>query len=322
MPKYAHVYDILNCGPRHRFIGNNKALSNSGGQRSNKQNLPRKSTLRQAIQAPKGYQLMVCDSAGVEMRSMFHVAGQLSQIAHIKAGEDVYIKAAESIYHRPIDKILDHDERAVGKVQMLSLQYGCGWKKMRYIFAAGLMGPAVVLTEAEAKNIHHTYQQQNPKVRRFWGRADEMIVNMAYGNKVTYRTPTTREPLFTTEQDKLFLHSREMYLHFKELKQDQAGGWWYNNRGHQNKIYGGMLTGRLNQGFARDIVFWQINKIAKKYPLVLRVHDEGVFIVPDDPEAILEAETYALKWFHNTPNFAAGLPLKGEVITGKEYLKP
>jgi hypothetical protein len=48
------VYDVLNCGPRHRFVANGKLIGNS-----NWQNFPRsdpahpeKGALRRAVKAP------------------------------------------------------------------------------------------------------------------------------------------------------------------------------------------------------------------------------------------------------------------------------
>ena len=58
-PRVARVYDIANCGPRHRFVANGKLVSNC-----NLQNLKRGGELRRSILAPKGHVVVVAEGDG------------------------------------------------------------------------------------------------------------------------------------------------------------------------------------------------------------------------------------------------------------------
>jgi len=264
---------------------------------------------------------MVIDSSGIEMRMMFYIAGQKDKLDLIRTGQDVYTHMAAALYHTSPEQVTK-TQRSVGKLQALSLQYGASWKKMQYIFAAGLMGPPIDFSDSEAQHVWSSYRIQNPQVPQYWQACNTMILNMASGIEHTTYIPGTQEPLYTTEFEQLYSHASGLYLYFKDLRQDPAEGWTYKSRTGRAKIYGGMLTGRTVQSAARHTVFHQINQIAQTYPLLLRAHDEAVYLVPNDPDEILKAEVLALKEFSTPPPFMPGLPCSGEVVTAKCYEKP
>lgn len=116
----APVFDILNCGPRNRFVANGKLVHNSGGDGVNWQNMPRGSKLREALMAPPKHKIMVFDQAQIEARLNAYFAGQLDvieafRLADAKKGPDVYkYAAATAVYLKPVDSITK-DERFVGK---------------------------------------------------------------------------------------------------------------------------------------------------------------------------------------------------------------
>lgn len=111
----ALVYDIKNCGPRHRFVANGKLVHNSGADKVNLQNLPRGGALRKAIRAPKGYALVVSDSSQIEARTLAWFAGQNDLVDEFKHGVDVYSSFASNVYGYQVTK-KDHPvERHVGK---------------------------------------------------------------------------------------------------------------------------------------------------------------------------------------------------------------
>ena len=302
-----------------QYAGALSSHRDAGTQKINFQNPPRKSKLRKALRASQGKQLLIIDSSNIELRSMFCLAGQHDKLDLIRAGEDLYKHAAASIYHLPVDQI-DKKQRAVGKVQMLSLQYGSGLNKMRYIFEAGAMGPAIKLSEQEAQHVHSTYRRSNPHVPAFWKLMDEAIMCMARGTEWTYYFPGTDIPVFTTGFETMHLHFSGLNFNFRNL-QHTPDGWQYMHQRFWVKIYGAMLTGRLNQSLARAVVFYQLNLIALRYPLLLRVHDEGWFEVPESEAK--EALAYANACFRTNPPFVPDfLPLEGEGIITPFGAKP
>src|SRR5208282_6705432 len=80
------VYDIRNCGPRHRFGANGKLVHNS-----NWQNFKRGSDIRRAIMAPEGYLLAPIDLSQIECRILCYLAGQDDYIERFRNGHDPYL---------------------------------------------------------------------------------------------------------------------------------------------------------------------------------------------------------------------------------------
>jgi DNA polymerase len=149
------VYDIKNCGPRHRFSANGKLVHNS--DKLNLQNLPSRGKdagkLKRAIMAPPGHVIIDCDSSQIEARVLAWWAGQDDLVevfeknnAEIAAGVkkndfqyDPYKLMASRIYNKPTTDITD-SERFIGKTTIL----GCiaegtlvlsdfGWKPIEKI---------------------------------------------------------------------------------------------------------------------------------------------------------------------------------------------
>ena len=137
------VYDIKNCGPRHRFAANGKLVHNSDS--INMQNLPRKSPLKKTIAAPEGYWIVDCDSSQIEARTLAWLAQQEDLVEAFDKGEDVYKIMAGAIYGKKIEDITD-EERFVGKTTVL----GCfgpdtrvltsnGWKRIVEVKATDMV---------------------------------------------------------------------------------------------------------------------------------------------------------------------------------------
>jgi DNA polymerase len=84
-----------------------------------------------------------------------------------------------------------------------------------------------------------------------------------------------------------------------------------------HKIYGGYLTENVVQALARTIVAYQMLEIAKRYRVVMMVHDEVVCVVPE-PE-VAEAEQFMLTEMRKPPAWAPDLPLNAEVESGQRY---
>lgn len=113
-PILAPTYDILDCGPRKRFVANGKLVHNS--EALNLQNLTRGSELRKSLCAPPGYLVYVADSSNIEARMLAWISGQSDLIDVFRAGGDVYSYFASKLYGFEVNK-KDHPyERFVGKV--------------------------------------------------------------------------------------------------------------------------------------------------------------------------------------------------------------
>ena len=111
----AHVYDILDCGPRNRFVANGKLVHNSGGDTTNPQNLPRGGALRESIEAPEGHMIVACDSSQIEARTLAWFAGQEDLLDDFRRNADVYSIFASKVFGHEVNKHDHPKERFVGK---------------------------------------------------------------------------------------------------------------------------------------------------------------------------------------------------------------
>lgn len=95
------VYDIMNCGPRSRFVANGKIVHNSKGSAINMQNLKRGSFLRKAIMAPEGHQLVVGDLSQIEPRVLAWLADYEEMLDIFRGGGDPYAAFGAQMFNIP-----------------------------------------------------------------------------------------------------------------------------------------------------------------------------------------------------------------------------
>jgi DNA polymerase len=243
-----------------------------------------------AIQtAITGDQLIyVADSSNIEARMLAWLAGQSNLIEIFASGGDVYSNFASILFGRPIHKDNDPLERFIGKVCVLGLGYGMGWKKFRDTLAAGALGgPPVYFTEVEAQNAVETYRSANACIKAYWQAADAAIADMYLGN--------TRQWGPLTIHRNCLVMPNGMALQYPGLrpavKEDKRGneftdGWEYWNGKFWTKIYGGKLVENITQALSRIVLFEQMLRINQDVLLpvggrvVLNVHDEIIGVGP------------------------------------------
>lgn len=136
-----------------------------------------------------------------------------------------------------------------------------------------------------------------------------------------YNSPLGREGVLTVEavNSAIRLPSK-LLMRYDNLqaKQEEKGVQFsYKTRRGEVNIYGGKVIENVCQGIARCIMAEQMLKISKKYRVLLTVHDSVVCCVPDAD--VDEAALYVsdcMKW---SPEWAEGLPVRGDVEVGKNY---
>ena len=98
---------------------------------------------------------------------------------------------------------------------------------------------------------------------------------------------------------------------------EQGEEFSYETRKGRTRIYGGKVIENVCQAIARCIIGEQMLDIAKKYRVVLTVHDSVVCCVPE--EEVEEAQQYIESCMRIVPDWATGLPLDCESGVGKSY---
>jgi DNA polymerase len=290
-----------------------------GDDKLNLQNLPRNSPLKKAIIPPNGYVFLDSDSSQIEARTLAWVAGQDDLVDAFERGEDVYKIMASAIYGKDINAITKN-ERFVGKTTILGAGYGMGAKK----FQAQLKNFAVSVELDETKRIIDTYRRTYPRIPLLWQEA-HAVLGAILGDQYA---EFGRGGLLKVEGKKGIklpngLYLRYPNLRFIETEQDgklKAEYVYDTKRGKQtvpNRIYGGKVIENVCQALARIVIGTQMLMVAKKYRVVMTVHDAIGCIVPE-----AEVETgkeYVELCMRLRPTWAPELPLNCEAGYGESY---
>lgn len=287
----------------------------SGQDKVNMQNLPARGAnankIKSAIRAPEGYVIIDCDSAQIEARTLAWLAGQDDLVEAFENKEDVYCIMASAIYNRPITKA-DKTERQVGKTVILGAGYGVGHVKLRAFLK---LAAGVDYTESEAKGIIDTYRNKYYRIPELWRKANDSLAVMAVGNSMQIDAVGL---IHATPQGITLpsgLHIQ--YPDLMKVTQDGKDQWTYLSKGVMNRVYGGLVTENFCQAVARCVVGEQMLRIAKRYKVVLTVHDAVACIAPIAEAK--EAQAYVEECMSWRPKWAQGLPLACESGLGASY---
>jgi len=304
----------------------------SGGMKMNVQNMPRvgkkpkpSDALRQSVTVPEGKIIVACDSSNIELRVAHALAGQTDTVAKLRNKEDLYCWFSSNLFGRTITKA-DEIERFIGKVAMLSLQYGASWRafqKMVRVQSTG-MGKPMLLSDDECKRIvnvwrgmfKHIAGDRKAGMEGIWQRCDAGIEAMFTGNHIVIDPVgllhTTHQKMITP--DGHWLQYPDLRKTMNSKGKDE---WVYGQGRNKSRIYGAHLFENICQHLARLIVLEQTLNINKRYPVKLTCHDEAVMVVDEDQgEACKE---YALKCMHTAPSWWPDLPLAAEADIGYSY---
>lgn len=285
---------------------------------TNPQNLPRGSTLRKAIMAPDGYQLVVADLSNIELRLGMWLAGQHNAIQQINDGMDLYRVFASEAFNLDYKKIgKDSNERFISKVCCLSLIYGTGAVKLRETIRIQSKGKTTVSAN-EAERLKNLYREKNTNVVDAWregGQVLEWIKNNE--SHTVYDFLPVLGSAGIIKPNGLSLP----YPNLTESLGAKGNEWHYEvRRGRatmKDKVYGSKVFQRVTQSLARDIMAEHTININKRYWVAGLVHDEVICVVPDGE--VEEAKTFITQMMRTPPAWAKDLPLDCEVGSGKRY---
>lgn len=315
------VYDIIDCGPRHRFVANGKLVHNCDG--INLQNLPRKSRLRAAMMAPPGYSFVVGDLSQIELRIGLWLAGQLDLLQAFANGLDLYKKAAMSVFNVGYDEV-DKEQRQVGKLHELSEIYGTSAKTVQKTTWV-MTGKHLSMAQCESSVAN--YRSSHPKVVQAW-REGQNVLNMLHAG--------VSGPVWNgvcRVENGAIVKPSGLALHYPNLRQEVDEGtgrtvWVYTKSRRKQVlkkyIYSSAIYQNVVQSLARDVLAVAVHRLNKarreQLPwlnLVGTVHDELLLLVPDQyavaaKQLLEKALTKQEQWYKD-------VPLSCEVHIAKRY---
>lgn len=273
----------------------------SGRDSMNLQNMKRGGKTRSSLKAPEGYSLVIIDSSQVEVRVLAYLSDDPA-LQDLFKGDPYKRFGSLYMFHKPESEITK-EERQKAKAPVLGLGFGMGSSGfMTYSARSGCP-----ITEEESSNIVGIYRS-------------------SFRNVMQYHKLCMQEILTTGKQT---LPSGRC-LYYDNISNDEQGGFKFDKKeifirdDSSVRLWGGLATENAVQATARDLVFYQILWIlntgrAYNPRLVLRVHDEAVFIVKDE-----YAENFKLiaeQGFKTVPPFLPGINVKGEAAISKMYNK-
>ena len=287
-----------------------------GSDKINLQNLPSRGpnakVLKSCICAPQGHTLIEADSAQIEARVLAWLAGQVDLVRAFENGEDVYKKMAATIYGVKESEVTK-EQRFIGKTTILGAGYGMGAVKFR----DQLKGMGVEVDEEECQRIIRVYRGANKGITTLWRQAQDALMGMYQG----YSNPLGRQGVLTVEAvNQAIRLPSKLLMRYDDLQATQGERgpqFTYKTRRGRINIYGGKVIENVCQAIARCVMAEQMLLISKKYRVLLTVHDSVVCCVSDTK--VDEAAAYVAQCMQWTPDWAAGLPLNGDVELGKNY---
>lgn len=287
-----------------------------GDDKINLQNLPSRGVaakkLKKSIVAPEGYTLIEADSSQIEARVLAWLAEQEDLVSAFANDEDVYVKMASRIYGVEEEEVTS-EQRFVGKTTILGAGYGMGAVRFR----EQLKNFGTEISESEAARVIKIYREANRDIYNLWKAAQNTLVYLSRGDAL----PLGRNNLLQVNVDKCGLELPSgMLLRYEDLSGEQGEmgiEYTYKTRRGRTRIYGGKVIENVCQALARCIIGYQMLEVAKKYKVVLTVHDSIVCCVPD--EEVTGARKYVETCMRMIPQWAADLPIDCESGVGKSY---
>ena len=289
----------------------------SGEWKINVQNLRKGGKLRQALRAPEGHKVVAGDASQIEARITAWLCGCQKMVDQFARGEDVYSTFASSVYSYPVSKETPR-ERFLGKQSILGLGYNMG--APRFENTVRIMSDGkVVVDEREAKRVVDFYRAEFPEIPATWKFLDGLLFRMS---DTTWAGQDWGPVRFEPERIKL---PSGLSIHYHKLHRTSDGEWSYFFGKEQRWTFGGSVLENIVQALARiqvmDAAIRMKRALARlgDIRLALQVHDELVYIVPDDLVKIVEKMLLDnLRW---RPTWAPALPLDAEVGHGQNYVE-
>lgn len=200
--------------------------------------------------------------------------------------------------------------------------HNCGYGMGAAKFQLQLKNFGVDVELDEAKRIIDTYRATYPNIVRLWAEAGDMLRAMLRNAQTTLG----RNGLLEVDGTKGVKLPNGLYLKYPNLRvrEDEKTGKvevvYDTKKGKAiipNRIYGGKVIENVCQALARIVIGEQMLMVAKKYRVVMTVHDAIAVIAPK-----AEAETakeYVELCMRLRPKWAMELPLNCESGYGDSY---
>lgn len=196
--------------------------------------------------------------------------------------------------------------------------HNCGYQTGKHKLQATLKASdfALELPIDNCASIISRYRDTYHMIPRLWREADVAIETM-HADKEMW---LGREGVVRVVGRKGIKLPSGLYISYPSLhyaRTDEKNEWRYKDETGLVNIYGGKLVENVVQALARIVVMQQLMKIAKRYRVVLTVHDAVACIAKK--EEAEEARAFVEECMRWVPPWAAGCPINCESGMGENY---
>lgn len=202
--------------------------------------------------------------------------------------------------------------------------HNCGYGMGAAKFKMQLKTFGVDIELEEAKRIIDAYRRTYPMIPELWRSAHNTLEAIIGNQYIEFG----RDGILKVEGQNGILLPNNLYVKYPNLRLVEAerdgtfkAEYVYDaKRGKQtisNRIYGGKIIENVCQALARIVIGEQMLRVAKKYRVVMTVHDAIGCVVPEADVAV--AKEYVELCMRLRPSWAPKLPLNCEAGYGKTY---
>lgn len=286
--------------------------------------------VRGCLVAPPGRKLVIADLSNIEGRVLAWLADEHWKIEAFKEydrgeGPDLYKVTAGRILGKDARDVTKGERQTQGKVPELAGGFGGGLGAYR------TMGGAVfdAMDDERIMEIVHAWRKAHPATKNLWYDVEGAVraaikqPGESFDVRGLLRCDLLQGP-DGVPYGRIRLPSGR-YLCYRDMRTDDAGKLRYDGINQYTRkwealeTYYGKLVENIVQAVARDVFMYGMRRAeAHGYPVVLRVHDELVCEVPDDPTFTHEALSGMMA---TNPSWAVGLPLAAAGFSSYRYRK-
>lgn len=252
---------------------------------------------------PRQGKIFICgDWSQIEARVVCWLAGQSNVLEQFSLGKDVYVYTIAKILRKSMDEVTE-SERQMGKILVLGLGYGMGFKR----FAA-----ENGLTLRVAEKFVNAWRKENKNIVDYWAKLNAAFFTATDTPRVLNKIAMYKkgDTNFIKLPSGRRLVYRDVNRRNKTYLQPCAVGV------RTTSLHGGFLTENIVQAVARDIMADCLLKCEEQgLKVVLHIHDE---ILVEGKRGDLPKLLDLMK---QLPSWATDLPLAAEGWEGLYYHK-
>ena len=284
-------------------------------------------SLRGALCASLGKELVVADYSAIEARGTFWLADDRAALEVLRSGHCIYKDMAGAIYGVGDPQSIPKGDprRQVGKAAVLGLGYQMGPAK--FITTCATQG--IQLEPTFAERVVETYRAQHRAVKQLWWDLEAAAIEaVVRGRKAapveSHRTRWAVRGRFLhcrLPSGRLLSYCRPRIGRNERYGNPELQFWGVDSYTHKwmpQSTYGGKLTENVVQALSRDLIADAMQRVEDAgYAVVLSVHDEVVAEVDEGWGDLKQFEALMAQ----VPAWAEGLPVVAEGWRGRRYRK-